>query len=181
MASFYHYNSSYTSSSSSHTHPTLSTNHTGRGRRAPRLSQNSSKQQHFRAARKEEEPIVVTSFRLRYEACRSFDLDDDLEFCPNLLTENDVFSINSGSSDRSSLSSNSPESSPQSHQVSPSSFTLSSNSLPYVSTSSKNHSILKSDQPTSTRMRNAIPIVNPISGCTTPSPGRQPQSFGRKW
>lgn len=28
--------------------------------------------------------------RLRYEAGRSFDLDDDMEFCPGLLTEDDV-------------------------------------------------------------------------------------------
>ena len=33
---------------------------------------------------------AVTAFRARFEAGRSFDLDDDLEFCPNLLTEDDV-------------------------------------------------------------------------------------------
>lgn len=32
----------------------------------------------------------VSAFRLRFEAGRSFDLDDDLEFCPGLLTEDDV-------------------------------------------------------------------------------------------
>ena len=32
----------------------------------------------------------VPAFRLRFEAGRSFDLDDDLEFCPGLLTEDDV-------------------------------------------------------------------------------------------
>ena len=31
-----------------------------------------------------------SAFRLRFEAGRSFDLDDDLEFCPSLLTEDDV-------------------------------------------------------------------------------------------
>lgn len=36
------------------------------------------------------EAPTVTAFRLRFEAGRSFDLDDDLEFCPNLLTEDDV-------------------------------------------------------------------------------------------
>lgn len=32
----------------------------------------------------------VTNFRVKFEAGRSFDLDDDMEFCPNLLTESDV-------------------------------------------------------------------------------------------
>lgn len=36
------------------------------------------------------EAPAVAAFRLRFEAGRSFDLDDDLEFCPNLLTEDDV-------------------------------------------------------------------------------------------
>lgn len=36
------------------------------------------------------ESPAVTAFRLKYEAGRSFDLDDDMEFCPNLLTESDV-------------------------------------------------------------------------------------------
>ena len=36
-----------------------------------------------------ESPIVAAA-RARFEAGRSFDLDDDLEFCPGLLTEDDV-------------------------------------------------------------------------------------------
>lgn len=36
------------------------------------------------------ENASVTAFRVRFEAGRSFDLDDDLEFCPGLLTEDDV-------------------------------------------------------------------------------------------
>jgi hypothetical protein len=36
------------------------------------------------------EPPNVTAFRARFEAGRSFDLDDDLEFCPHLLTFDDV-------------------------------------------------------------------------------------------
>jgi hypothetical protein len=32
----------------------------------------------------------VTTFRTKFEAGRSFDLDDDMEFCPALLTESDV-------------------------------------------------------------------------------------------
>ena len=37
----------------------------------------------------------TSAFRLRFEAGRSFDLDDDLEFCPGLLTEDDVSSTSS--------------------------------------------------------------------------------------
>lgn len=32
----------------------------------------------------------TSAFRVRFDAGRSFDLDDDLEFCPGLLTEDDV-------------------------------------------------------------------------------------------
>ena len=32
----------------------------------------------------------VATFRARFEAGRSFDLDDDLEFCPELLTDEEV-------------------------------------------------------------------------------------------
>ena len=38
----------------------------------------------------ESEAPAVTAFRARFEAGRSFDLDDDLEFCPGLLTDDDV-------------------------------------------------------------------------------------------
>jgi len=172
MSSFYHYNS--------HQHPTSaqpvsSSHHTGRGRRAPRLSQNSHKQ--FRSVRKDEEAAVVTNYRLRFESSRSFELDDDLEFCPNLLTESDMVSIHSGSSDRSSLSSGSPESSPQSHQVAPDSgFTLNSNSTPYVPQFQSQQTTLKLHQPAATRIRNAIPIVNPSTRLNMSSPPNHPQS-----
>ena len=33
---------------------------------------------------------VVSAFRTRFEMCKGFELDDDLEFCPGLLTEDDV-------------------------------------------------------------------------------------------
>ena len=36
----------------------------------------------------ESQPTSI--FRARFEAGRSFELDDDLEFCPGLLTEDDV-------------------------------------------------------------------------------------------
>jgi Domain of unknown function (DUF4452) len=34
--------------------------------------------------------VSITAFRQKFEAGRSFDLDDDMEFCPALLTESDV-------------------------------------------------------------------------------------------
>lgn len=185
MSSFYNYNA--------HHHPTSanaqsasSSHHSGRGRRAPRLSQNAHKQ--FRGARKDEEAAVVTSFRQRFEAGRSFDLDDDLEFCPNLLTESDMVSIHSSSSDRSSLSSGSPESSPQSHQVVPeSTFSLNSNANPYISSYQSQPTPLKLHQPAATRVRNAIPIVNPSTGMSmasppqSVSPARMQQHLRQRW
>jgi hypothetical protein len=36
------------------------------------------------------ESTNLVSFRMRFEAVRSFDLEDDMEFCPGLLTESDV-------------------------------------------------------------------------------------------
>src|ERR1700761_8649279 len=90
-------------------------NHHGRSRRAPRLSAAQNSHRQFRAQKVVKEIVIaeppsMTAYRARFEAGRSFDLDDDLEFCPNLLTEVDMVSIHSSSSDRSSLSSGSPES-----------------------------------------------------------------------
>ncbi|RDW85748.1 hypothetical protein BP5796_04073 [Coleophoma crateriformis] len=184
MSSYYHYNS--------HQHPAAvsaqpaATHHTGRGRRAPRLSQNAHKQ--FRSVRKDEEAAALVTFRQRFEAGRSFDLDDDLEFCPNLLSEVDLVSIHSSSSDRSSLSSGSPEASPQSTQVSPSSgFSLNSNSNPYITSAYQSQpQSLKLHQPAATRIRNAIPIVNPSTGIRMSSPPQsvspaRMQALGRRW
>jgi hypothetical protein len=36
------------------------------------------------------ESPAVSSFRTQFESSRSFDLEDDMEFCPKLLTESDV-------------------------------------------------------------------------------------------
>lgn len=44
------------------------------------------------------ESAALSAFRMKFEAGRSFELEDDLEFCPNLLTETDVSSSNSRSS-----------------------------------------------------------------------------------
>ncbi|KAH8601305.1 hypothetical protein B0O99DRAFT_253642 [Bisporella sp. PMI_857] len=185
MSSYYHYNT--------HSHPTTAnpsstpSHHSGRGRRAPRLSQNAAKQ--FRNIRKEEEAAAVTNFRQRFESGRSFDMDDDLEFCPNLIedADRDMFSMHSGS-DRSSLSSGSPEHSPTQHQVTPDTFSLNSNSAPYVPSYQGSTTTLKLHQPAATRIRNAIPIVNPSTGVRMSSPPQSlsparmlQQSLGRRW
>jgi hypothetical protein len=94
MASYYHFNTHQqhptpaSASAVSHSH------HGGRNRRGPRLSvsQNSQHKQ-FRGVRSMKElseSQSVSSFRSKYELGRSFDLEDDLEFCPGLVTESDV-------------------------------------------------------------------------------------------
>ncbi|KAL8665960.1 MAG: hypothetical protein Q9202_001896 [Teloschistes flavicans] len=82
-----HHPSSISShSSSSHNH------HGSRSRRAPRLSASHNTHRQFRGVRSMKELTEsppVSIFRARFEAGRSFDLDDDLEFCPGLLTDDD--------------------------------------------------------------------------------------------
>lgn len=79
-----------------HSHPnpvnvTSNNHHGGRSRRGPRVGgQNAQRQFRGVKSMRELEAPTTTAFRLRFEAGRSFDLDDDLEFCPNLLTEDDV-------------------------------------------------------------------------------------------
>lgn len=68
-------------------------NHHGRNRRAPRLSVSQNSQRQFRgvkSVKEMNEAVTVNSFRTQFEASRSFDLEDDMEFCPKLLTESDV-------------------------------------------------------------------------------------------
>jgi Domain of unknown function (DUF4452) len=181
----------------------------GRSRRAPRLSasQNSHRQYRNKQPVKDMstiEPPNVTAFRARFEAGRSFDLDDDLEFCPHLLTFDDVNtpnnppkqplrvnipvwnrftdnqqrqSIRSASSDRSSLSSGSPESSPLQQQIQPQQQITPALSLSSAATSAyapppsfiSNNNNLKIFQP-SARKAGAIPIVNPNTGMRVASP-----------
>ena len=67
--------------------------HGGRNRRAPRLSVSQNAQRQFRGVRSMKELTEVASlstFRNKFETSRSFDLEDDMEFCPGLLTESDV-------------------------------------------------------------------------------------------
>ncbi|MCJ1283322.1 hypothetical protein MMC26_002650 [Xylographa opegraphella] len=144
------------------------------------------------------EAPTVSIFRARFEAGRSFDLDDDLEFCPGLLTEDDIMSIHSSASDRSSLSSGSPDASPLQHQIQPTqqvtpNFSLSSasNNTYHPATgfqSNNNHLQMKLHQPSALRSRNAIPIVNPSTGMRVASPPlsisparMQQQTYARRW
>jgi len=184
MSSYYQYNA-HQHPNSAHAQSSSSSHHSGRGRRAPRINQP-----HKQVRVRPQEAAAVINFRQRFEAGRSFDLDDDLEFCPNLFTEVDMISIQSSTSDRSSLSSGSPQSSPQSSQVQPEpTFSLNSNSNPYIPSYQSQPIPLKLHQPAATRVRNAIPIVNPTTGISmsnmsppsSVSPARAMQSIGRRW
>ncbi|QSZ36330.1 hypothetical protein DSL72_007456 [Monilinia vaccinii-corymbosi] len=145
-----------------------------RSRRNARLPQNKQNNQYQKIVKREEELAAVLSYRRQFEYARSFDLEDDAEFCPNLLTEEDMVSINGSGSDRSSLASGSPTSSPQSTQVSvnlspDTHFSLNSNPHPFVQSGFASQ--LKIHQPSATRIgRNAIPIVNPNDGGLMSSP-----------
>ncbi|EXJ84414.1 hypothetical protein A1O3_05081 [Capronia epimyces CBS 606.96] len=164
-------------------HPmSQSHNHHGRSRRAPRLSAAQNSHRQFRAPKTVKEAVVsevpsLAAYRARFEAGRSFDLDDDLEFCPNLLSFDERQSVTSGSSDRSSLSSGSPESSPlqsqiQPQQITPSLSISSAATSAYMSPPTfANNNSLKIHQPSAIRSRNnAIPIVNPSTGTRIGSP-----------
>jgi hypothetical protein len=193
MSAYYHF-------SAHQQHPTPATaaavshsHHGPRNRRAPRLSVSQNPQKQFRGVRSMKELTESTnlvSFRMRFEAVRSFDLEDDMEFCPGLLTESDLVSIHSSSSERSSLASNSPQGSPtqQPTQVA-SSFSFNTSSPSFIPPAYQSHqSPLKLHQPSATRARNAIPIINPATGVSLSSPSpsvsparMQPQAVGRRW
>ncbi|KAF7516455.1 hypothetical protein G7054_g14155 [Neopestalotiopsis clavispora] len=189
MSSYYQYNHQPTTATPSVSH----NHHGGRNRRAPRLSVSQNSHRQFRGVRSMKdlsaETPAVTTFRNNFESGRSFDLDDDMEFCPKLLTESDLVSISSSASDRSSLSSNSPHSSPTQHvqQVS-TAFSLNSSSPAFIPPNyHTQQSTMKLHQPAATRTRNAIPIINPANGLTlsspspSVSPSRMQQPLGRRW
>lgn len=81
-----------------HQNPTPATapgHHGGRNRRQPRVAVSQSQsQKQFRGVRSMKElpseSMAVTNFRRSFELGRSFDLDDDSQFVPNLLTESEV-------------------------------------------------------------------------------------------
>jgi Domain of unknown function (DUF4452) len=91
MSSYYHFQAHHTQPSAS----TISHNHHGgRNRRAPRLSVSQNSHKQFRGVRSMKEltteSAALSAFRMKFEAAQSFDLEDDMEFCPGLLTESDV-------------------------------------------------------------------------------------------
>jgi len=155
------------------------------------VSQNTQRQfRGVRSMKELNETASLSTFRAKFEAGRSFELEDDMEFCPSLLTESDMVSISSAS-ERSSIASNSPQSSPtqQPQSVAPG-FSLNTSSPPFIppSTNYNSHqSNLKLHQPAATRGRNAIPIINPATGIsmssppTSVSPAKMQHSMRRQW
>lgn len=209
MSSFYHAVPQYNNAMPHNSHP--HNNHGGR-RRGPRGSsaQNSYRQHFVKQQRSSSKEIPQTNpvhdaYLRDFDAALGFE-DDDV-FCPfDLLTEDDVCavgkyslesstndsqlqSISSTASDRSSLSSGSPEASPLQHQVQPTpSFMLSTpssyNQAAFHANAAQQHR-MKLHQPLAQRNRNAIPIVDPTtrhvaSPPLSVSPARQMQ-YGRRW
>lgn len=88
MAAYFHYNAH-----PAHPSPMVHGQAGGRNRRAPRLSVSQNSQRQMRGGRtlKElTETAQLSAFRNKFESVRSFDLEDDMEFCPNLLSDSDV-------------------------------------------------------------------------------------------
>jgi hypothetical protein len=195
MSSYYHFNA-HQQHPTPAAAPAVHSHHGGRNRRAPRLSVSQNPQKQFRGVRSMKElneSTNLAAFRMKFEACRSFDLEDDMEFCPSLLTESDRSSI--ASSERSSLASLSPESSPtqQPTTIAPA-FSLNSSSPSFLPPGFSQQSSMMVHAPTATRARgNAIPIINPTTGITMASPPpsvspsrmhqqqQQQHANGRRW
>lgn len=93
MSSYYHFQQAQPTPAvpgASHHH---NNHHGGRNRRAPRLSVSQNSHKQFRGVRSMKElneSAALNAFRSKFEVSRSFDLEDDMEFCPGLLTESDV-------------------------------------------------------------------------------------------
>lgn len=202
----YHYGQAHYSNMPTHNSHGNHGNH-GRNRRGPRIASQNAHRQYKAQRSPKEVPEVPTyaDYLQRLEAAKSFEFDDDELFCPfHLLTEDDVRlminntlnqaymfqlqSIHSASySDRGSLSSGSPDSSPLQQQVQPTpTFLLSTATSAFtpapVSYQQKLH------QPMAQRSRNAIPIVDPstrsvASPPLSVSPARQMQQqfMQRRW
>lgn len=159
-------------------HPAHPHNHHGRSRRGPRISsaQNAHRQQQFKAQRSPKtipENPEYNGYMRDLEAAKSFEFEDDEVFCPfHLLTEDDLQSIHSSnSSDRSSLSSGSPENSPLQQTAQPTpSFVLSAATPNTFNAGSFQHNQMKLHQPLAQRTRNAIPIVDPSTRASIASP-----------
>jgi hypothetical protein len=118
--------------------------------------------------------------RRDFESARSFDFEDDELFCPfNLMTDDDLQSMHSGS-DRSSLSSGSPDNSPLQQQTQPipiPSFFLNTARYPSLGMSGQAYaSQSKLHQPLPQRSQGkAIPIVDPSTrNVASPPPSISP-------
>lgn len=139
-----------------------------RSRRAPSRLPKSFRG--VRSMKELTETAAVAAFRARYEAGRSFDIDDDLDFCPaGLLNDDELQTFSSNSSDRSSVTSGSPDGSPLQHQVQPS-YAMATPAYPAVPVYYQQQSQTLKYQANSNRIRNAIPIVNPTTGLRVSSP-----------
>ncbi|MCJ1440933.1 MAG: hypothetical protein MMC23_001419 [Stictis urceolatum] len=217
----YYYGATHHQPSGAPSHNSHNNHHGGRARRGPRLSSQNSHRQFrgVRSMRELSDPPVMNAYLKQFEACKGFELDDDMEFCPGLLTEDDVSkqptmsrhidSIDpvhwltstdeqiqsiSSSSDRSSMSSGSPSSSPLQQQTQPTQqvsppFSLAQTyqSPSYPSSQHQSQPQLKIHQPSAVRSHKAIPIVNPNTGIVASppssiSPARMhQQTYGRRW
>lgn len=122
------------------------------------------------------ESPAVSASRRAFELARSFDPEDDFEFCRGLWTEDDLQDYSSSSD--GSLSSGSPNLSPIQPQIQPtqqvqptfSLATATENNYNPVTGFQSNSNNMKLHQPSPFRTRNAIPIVNPSTGMRVPSP-----------
>lgn len=178
MSNFYGYGSLH--HSSHHNMQSHQQHHSGRSRRATRASAAHHNHNHKNARalrlQREAEELANQSamaFRVNFDAARSFDFEDDELYCPfNLLTDDDLHSIHSGS-DRSSLSSGSPEHSPLQQQIQPSPAFL----LPPSTTFNAYHQATqpKLHQPLAQRIgAKAIPIVDPSTRAVASPPPSVP-------
>jgi len=175
MSSFYYgaqQHSGHSNMHSSHPH------HAGRSRRSTRTTgyHHRNEQKQIRALQLKKEAAIESAMEQNFR--REF--EDDEMFCPfHLLTEDDLQSIHSAGSDRSSLSSGSPEHSPLQHQIQPSNFLLPPSSGNFNSASYNSHSSAaqqtKIHAPLAQRSRNAIPIVDPSTrAVASPPPSVSP-------
>ncbi|KAI5842978.1 hypothetical protein DFP73DRAFT_595511 [Morchella snyderi] len=142
------------------------------GNRSRRNPHRPSSTKSFQMMRPKEEltdiPAVPT-FIEKFEAGRSFEMEDDFAFIPELCTEEERQMMDFSGSDRSSNSSGSPQSSPLQHQVQPS--TAYPHAATYANMFNPNmHMKYQAPAALPPRQRNAIPIVNPNTGLRVASP-----------
>ncbi|KAK9477224.1 hypothetical protein V1514DRAFT_343977 [Lipomyces japonicus] len=110
--------------------------------------------------------------RAKFDAGRAFDLEDDLEFCPSLLTDEDLHAAYA--SDHLSTSSGSPDSSPLQSQLRPN---PSPAGAPAAAVATSTSTMLGQLSPAMSpgrtsgpRVRRAIEIVDPNTGLRVASP-----------